>query len=201
VFGLARPTHVLATQYPRHTVTRNFDSISVFPGAAGIKEQAAESWQAQPLVRTNRRAWLESGRVQGEVRFQQDEDRKGPVTLALALSRQTGDSKSGTDGSRPSAQGDSGGSRPDQRMVVTTDSDFLSNAHLGNAGNQQLGLNLVHWLTADEAFINVQLASAPGTSLNLPGPVAWGIPIVFLGLIPLLLIAAGTTIWLQRRRL
>ncbi|MFB6260930.1 MAG: GldG family protein [Thiohalorhabdaceae bacterium] len=211
VFGLQDPTRVLVSSYGRHPITRDFQSITLFPGATGLTAEPPKAWQSTPFLKTGQRAWVETGEVRGKVRFNADDgDRKGPVNLGVALKRTTGEnngksSKPGgqahkTPGGGPAKPGNNG-QNPSQRVVVTADSDFLSNAFLGSGANRDLGLNMVHWLTADQAFINVQPDKAPGTSLQLPTAVAWALPVLFLGGIPLLLLAAGTAIWLRRRRL
>ena len=206
VFGLQDPTQVLVSDYPRHPITRDFGAVTLLPGASGLTADAPKPWQATKILETGKRAWLETGTIRDRVQFDKAEgDREGPLTLGVALERSTkddGQSESGKPNRRPgpAKPGDSD-QEPGQRVLVTTDSDFLSNAFLGSGGNRDLGLNMVHWLTADQTFINVTPASAPGTSLNLPTPVAWAIPILFLGGIPLALIVTGTVIWIRRRQL
>ena len=87
-----------------------------------------------------------------------------------------------------------------QRVIVTGDGDFLSNTYLGNAGNLDLGLNMVHWLSHDDAFIDIHVKAAPDTTLEL-GRVAQGV--IGLGALiglPILLMTSGLVIWLRRRR-
>ena len=80
------------------------------------------------------------------------------------------------------------------------DGDFLSNTYLGNAGNLDLGLNIVNWLSHDEDYIDIRIKSAPDTSLEL-GRIAQGvIGLGFLIGLPLLLLLTGAIIWLRRRR-
>jgi ABC-type uncharacterized transport system involved in gliding motility auxiliary subunit len=210
-FGLQEPTRVLVANYPRHPITRDFRSITLFPGATGMAAEPPEPWQSTALLKTGRRAWVETGEAGGATRFNaEDGDRKGPVTLGVALKRPRADK--GDKGGEQAAQARNGAAggpakpgqndqSPGQRLVVASDSDFLSNAFVGSGANRALGLNLVHWLTADRAFINIQPAKAPGTSLQLPTAAAWGLPVLFLIAIPLLLVATGTAVWLRRRRL
>ena len=87
-----------------------------------------------------------------------------------------------------------------QRIIVIGDGDFLSNTYLGNAGNLGLGLNMVQWLSHDDATLNIRIKSAPDTSLVL-GEVAQAvIGLGFLLGLPALLLLSGIIIWLLRRR-
>ena len=88
----------------------------------------------------------------------------------------------------------------EQRIVVIGDGDFLSNTYLGNPGNLDLGLNIVRWLSHDDATIEIRVTSAPDTSLVLNKAAQAVIAIGFLVGLPLLLLLAGVVIWLRRRR-
>ena len=95
---------------------------------------------------------------------------------------------------------ESGASLPMQRIIVIGDGDFLSNTYLGNAGNLGLGLNMVQWLSHDDATLNIRIKSAPDTSLVL-GKIAQAvIGLGFLLGLPALLLLSGVIIWLLRRR-
>jgi ABC-type uncharacterized transport system involved in gliding motility auxiliary subunit len=88
----------------------------------------------------------------------------------------------------------------EQRVAVIGDGDFLSNAFLGNGGNLDLGLNIIHWLSQTEAFIDIPAKTAPDRKLEL-SPVASGVIATgFLIALPIGLIGTGTAIWFRRRR-
>ena len=87
-----------------------------------------------------------------------------------------------------------------QRIVVIGDGDFLSNTYLGNGGNLNLGLNLVHWLSHDDAFIDIQVKTAPDTTLELGRTAMATIGLGSLIGLPALLLLTGLVIWLRRRR-
>ncbi len=217
LLGVSDPTQVIVTSYPRHAITRDFSSVTVFPGSAGIAVSAPPDWQSTALLQTGPQAWLENGELKGKLRFDGKQgDQKGPITLGVALEGPKSDPDPDSDGSKaespqsgPSSSEDSasqgksskGEKGPGQRLVVISDSDYLSNAFLGAGGNQDLALNTVHWLTADEEFINVQPKAAPDTHLRLPRVAAWALPLAFMGGLPLLLFVAGAVIWLRRRQL
>jgi ABC-type uncharacterized transport system involved in gliding motility auxiliary subunit len=96
--------------------------------------------------------------------------------------------------------GAGGAAAREQRVAVLADGDFLANQFAGNAGNLDLGLNLVSWLAQDDDFININVRETPDATLVLSEPVLLAISVGFLLGLPLLLIAAGVTIWWRRRR-
>ncbi|MDH3980953.1 MAG: ABC transporter, partial [Gammaproteobacteria bacterium] len=74
------------------------------------------------------------------------------------------------------------------------------NPYLANAGNLGLGLNTVHWLSHDDAFIDIRVRTAPDTTLVLGKTITAIIGLGFLIGLPLLLLLCGVGIWLRRRR-
>lgn len=111
----------------------------------------------------------------------------------------------GNQGSRATAKGGDPSSQPvthggQQRVVVMGDAYFLADAYVGTGGNQELGLNVVNWLSHDDRFINIHPTKAPDLSLNLSADTQEMIVYGFLIVLPLLLLMAGVSIWMRRRR-
>jgi ABC-type uncharacterized transport system involved in gliding motility auxiliary subunit len=187
MFGIDNPTFVVVTGYPRHEVTSEMTVVTVYPEAAALEINNGSTWNVIPLLTTLERAWTELGEIAGEIQFDSDTDeRSGPLDIGMILTRTRTD--------------DSGAGLPMQRIVVIGDGDFLSNTYLGNAGNLSLGLNIVQWLSHDEAALNIRIKSAPDTSLVL-GKVAQAvIGLGFLVGLPVLLLVTGVIVWLLRRR-
>jgi ABC-type uncharacterized transport system involved in gliding motility auxiliary subunit len=190
MFGIENPTFVVITGYPHHDITSTMTAVTVFPEAAALEVNDSAAWSVVPLLTTLEHAWTENGEIEGEIRFDSDQDeRAGPLDIGVALTRtvagETGEDDPNT---------------PNQRIVVIGDGDFLSNTYLGNPGNLDLGLNIVRWLSHDDATIEIRVKSAPDTTLIL-GKVAQAvIAIGFLIGMPLLLLLSGIIIWLRRRR-
>ena len=190
MFGIENPTFVVITGYPRHDITSTMTTVTVFPEAAALEISDSASWKAVPLLTTLEHAWTENGEIKGEIRFDSDQDeRAGPLDIGVVLTRTVA-------GEPP----EDDTKIPEQRVIVIGDGDFLSNTYLGNPGNLELGLNIVRWLSHDDATIEIRVKSAPDTTLIL-GKVAQGvIAIGFLIGMPLLLLLSGILIWLRRRR-
>ncbi len=185
MFGVENPSFVVVTGYPNHAVTREMSMVTVFPEAVALAINDSTDWDAVPLLSTLERSWTELGELEGEIRFDAGTDeRAGPLLIGVALTHAGMDDDSGRQ----------------QRVIVTGDGDFLSNTYLGNAGNLSLGLNMLHWLAHDDAFIDIQVRGAPDTILVLDNTVIGIIGIGFLIGLPLLLLLAGLAIWLLRRR-
>jgi ABC-type uncharacterized transport system involved in gliding motility auxiliary subunit len=58
----------------------------------------------------------------------------------------------------------------------------------------------VHWLSHDDAFIDIRIRTAPDTTLVLDNTTTAIIGLGFLFGLPALLLLSGITIWMRRRR-
>jgi ABC-type uncharacterized transport system involved in gliding motility auxiliary subunit len=195
-------TAVVVTQYGGHPVVRNFAEATVFPHAAGVLAQsdepgtargrtkkAVDGWKAQPLLDTRPAAWSETGALTGRVEFDPGKDIRGPLNVAVALSREL-----------PAEPAAGGAARREQRVVVSGDGDFLSNTFIANGGNLALGMNTINWLSRDDAYVNVPVRTAPDRTLALSSGAQIAIAVGFLILMPLAFAGAGAAVWWRRRK-
>lgn len=179
--GLDNPSIALTTHYPQHPAVAKFKALTVYPYAAALKDNGQGEWQKTPLLQTLPRSWNETSPMMGEVsRNPEQGEQAGPLTLGYALSR-TRD----------------GG---EQRVVLIGDGDFLSNTYLPNAGNQDLGLNLVRWLSGDDQLLDLPARTGRDLDITLSPTAGAIIGFGFLLVIPLGLFASGVLIWWRRRR-
>ena len=193
LFGTDDPRVTLVAEYPGHEIVRNFDFNTLFPIAGALTVGDAGEWHATDLLNTLSNTWLERGEVSGTITYDEGEDLPGPLVLGVALTRWLDDADGGEGG-----EADDGGRA--QRIVVIADSDFLSNGFLGLAGNLQLGVNVVNWLSGDERLIDIPARIAPDLSLQLSRFAMGAIGFGFLLVLPLLLLGTGGVIWFRRRR-
>jgi ABC-type uncharacterized transport system involved in gliding motility auxiliary subunit len=188
------PFVYITTQYPANPVTDGFGENALFPLVRGLSYKSSAgappapgAWNAQPLLTTSEQAWLETGRLEGNLDVNEAQgDTKGPLTLGVTLQR---DAKATADAK----------SIP-QRVAVIGDSDFISNAYFGQLGNSLLGLNLAQWLASRDEQLNIDIPKAPDRSLTLP---AWGLYSIYFGfafLLPAGLLTFGVARWVIRRR-
>lgn len=180
--GLNDPRITIIAEYGTQAVTNNFSNLTLFPQASAIELIEGSEWQADPFLITAPDSWSETGELQGELALDAGEDIPGPLNIGVILTR------------------NSTAETPlEQRVIVIGDGDFLSNQYLGNAGNQELGLNLANWLSRDDAFINIPAKTSTDLSLEFSPSTAGIIGLIFI-LLPLLLLATGFIIWQRRRR-
>jgi len=186
LMGLERVDFALVVEYPRHAITRNLESMSLFPQVQPIEYHGAEEWQRKNFLRSDIRSWNETGELRGEIfNGDNDDEISGPLNIGLTLAR---------------SQPNSDGEIVEQRVVIVGDADFLSNRYLGNGSNLEIGTNLINWLSHDDRLIAISPRPAPDTRLELPPYSQYAIAFTFLLVLPLGLLASGVRIWLKRRK-
>jgi ABC-type uncharacterized transport system involved in gliding motility auxiliary subunit len=171
---------IVIAKYSAHPIVRNFSDNTVFPQAGGISLDAPEGWQGSVLMDTRASSWSETGPLNGPIEFNKGQDIRGPLNLAVALTRTL--------------------EKKEQRVVVFGDGDFLANSYIGNAGNLALGMSLVNWLAQDDAYVNIPVTTVRDRALDLSRYAQIAIAIGFLVVLPLLLVGSGIFIWLRRRK-
>lgn len=166
----------LGSGYPPHTVTRNFDLITVFPNARAMSVEQNNVWEVHTIIEGALRGWV-SDHGAGK-HFDKSRDIPGPVNLALALQR--------------------GVNEREQRIIVVGNGAFLANVYSGNGGNLDLGANMVNWLANQEQLITIQPHAAKDGKITFSKRQISVISTSFLILLPLLLATVGG--WLWRRK-
>lgn len=205
LLGLNHPGFFAAVSYPPNPVTTGLEQlITVFPLVRSLKTAADSGWTAQPMLQTSETAWLETGPItEGRVALDES-DIPGPLDIGVTLTRAhkpaaQAEATETAEGEPPAEIAEQTETRT-QRVALVGDADFLSNAYLGELGNQQLGLNLVQWLASRDAQLSIDVPKAPDVSLYLPG---WGMMLIaggFIVALPLGLIGFGVARWVLRRR-
>lgn len=196
-----RATAVIVARYGQHPAVQNFSEQTIFVDATAIVlpesddsrsagRAAADRWHRQVLFDTRAEAWAEIGPTRGRVAFDKGRDTAGPLNLAVALTRDV----------QPAGDNATKNARRQQRVIVIGDGDFLANQYLANAGNLEMGLSLINWLSRDDAYVNIPVRTASDRVLTL-SPTAWiGTFVVFLLVLPAGFITAGVLVWIKRRR-
>ena len=190
ILGISDPSFALVASYSEHPITKGFALMTLFPRASGIQFVGTDEWNATHFLQTIDRSWSESGLMQGVIEYEAAQDTKGPLAIGMALTRNLPGKNSTDEKKEP----------PQQRVVILGDGDFLSNAYLGNQGNQDLGYNIINWLSHDDDIIAIPSRKAPDTELVLTETGGAVLGIFFLVGLPLLLLGSGVFIWMNRRK-
>lgn len=203
LLGTGHPGIFAALDYPAGPVTKGMDQVTLFPLVRSLVAKPDSGWNAMPMLTSSSEAWLETQPIDETRGVSLDTsagDIAGPLTIGMTLTRELPDPEAPAP--KPAAEGEPPAPAPtkQQRVVLVGDADFLSDASLGQLGNQQLGLNIVQWLASRDAQLNIDVPKAPDTNLFLPNWATILIGVGFVIVLPLLLIGVGVTRWIIRRR-
>jgi len=177
---------IVMGQYKEHAITNDFNLLTLYPRVVGLDFEKNDKWQVTAFLESIQRSWLETGDISETVSFSRSEDIEGPIKIGLAMSREL--------------KNDKGKNSKNQRIVVMGDGDFISNAYLGNQGNQNMGENIINWLTHDDNFIDIPARTAPGSKLVVDQTMMIVLGASYLLVIPIILAGSGVFIWLRRRK-
>ena len=190
------PKTAFASQYGDHAITKKFMLRTMFPLARQVvaHDSYDNGWKVTKLIDVAPNGWLENNPKELESKATKAvfglEDTKGPINIAVALERTYG--------------------KKGQRIVVVGNSGFLSNVQIENQSNKDLGLNIVNWLSGDDSLITIQPKPLKDMNINIPSGTLFTLLIFFPifnfplgffhGILPIVLLVTGISLWLKRRK-
>jgi ABC-type uncharacterized transport system involved in gliding motility auxiliary subunit len=82
------PTVIIVQEYGEHPITREFaNGISFYPSVRPVETRPVDGILESPLVWSDSQSWAEANLQQQELQFDPQVDRQGPLSLGVALSR------------------------------------------------------------------------------------------------------------------
>lgn len=187
MLGIKHPAAIAIIDYGDLALTKDLSAHTIFPFSTSIEQDEKSEkndWKYQPLLTTLPTSWLESGEIQGDVKFNDEADKPGPLDIAIVLTKpNTADEKA-----------------PEQRVIVMGDSNFMLNNFIGHGSNLALSTNIFNWLGADDELLSITPVTAADTKLELQGWTLYGIAAFFLLILPIVLLLIGTIRWMKRRK-
>ncbi len=185
----AGPSIPLVLRYENHKITDRFRAMTFFPLVRSIEpaKETVAGVTVEPLFKSNENSWGETDTKNPEASFDEKSDLKGPLTLAVAVSK---DVKPATE-KDPAVKG---------RMVVVGDSDFAVNSYFPAQGNGNLFLNMVSWLSQDEDLISIRPKAPEDRRVIMSQSQQSMLRLVTVFLLPGIVLVAGIVVWTRRRR-
>jgi ABC-type uncharacterized transport system involved in gliding motility auxiliary subunit len=178
--------YAIENTYGSHPITSKLqvlNLVSFFPNARSLALKTnTQDVQTTALVTTVDRAWGETDFAalqNNQVSFDASVDFAGPLTIAAAAQN----------------------SKNNGRLVVIGDSAFASDLYFDQYGNGDLFINAVDWAAGQGNMINLTTGKAITREMSLPNSFTiLMLAFVFVILIPGIVIAAGVTSWIMRRK-
>jgi ABC-type uncharacterized transport system involved in gliding motility auxiliary subunit len=176
LYGLG-PEIALVSTYGTHPIVGAMKRLATgFPIARSLEIKNGATTTVEKLFESTDDAFATSNLASAEIK-PSPSDKKGPFILGAAGTFSTG-----------------GG-----RFVVVGSSSWVANTYLRLAGNRDLFLNMMNWLSADEDLISIRPKEPDDRRLTM---TANQMRLAFYSsvlAIPLLILASGLSVWWKRR--
>ncbi len=193
LFGASQLMPIVA-QYDQHPITAQMhDTATLFPYARTVEPGSFPAAKAvvSPLLETTPQSYAATDFANNNVRVDPAKDQHGPLTLGVA----------GTLATVAGAGLQNVGDSTEARFVVYGSPDFVSNSILSFQGNQDLFLNTMDWLAAQQNFISIRPQTPTNAPVNLSAMQMRYILLTFLVGLPLAVVIIGCGVWWRRRTL
>ena len=180
-------TSLLVRTFTEHEITQDLSAAVLFPLARHVTfdEHVGNAWDYVPLARTSPNSWAETDLKGRVVNLNEQEDIKGPLPMAAALT--------------PKVAPEEGKPRP--AIVVIGNSTFATNAFVNFPGNSDFFLHTAAWL-AEERDMMAIVPRDSALRLFTPNPLQ-DRALLYLQviLLPTTMLFSGIMVWRKRRRL
>ncbi|NEU71512.1 ABC transporter [Hassallia byssoidea VB512170] len=221
------PAVALVTEYGQHPITKDFgNGISLYPLARPLEVTPVPGVESTTLIVTKPypSSWAESDLQSENLQFNQGSDRKGPLTLGVALKRklsakpqpqptptpnpsplpspttQSKASPSPTPPLPPSPTTELSPTSTESRLVVLGNSDFATDGLFQQQLNGDVFLNSVTWLSQqDQQPLSIRPKEVKNRRINITGTQANLLALSSLVILPLIGLAGAAVLWWKRR--
>jgi ABC-type uncharacterized transport system involved in gliding motility auxiliary subunit len=143
---------------------------------------------AVSLAKTGPNSWAETDLesvFQKQTARLDEQDRRGPISLAVAVTANLKDMGIDKDGV--------------SRLAVFGNAVFANNQFIGQYFNRDLLMNTISWLIGEEGLISVRAATMRASRVQFTAQQGTLIFYLSVLILPELLLIAGLAVWWQRR--
>ena len=193
------PFNPVVARFASHRTTEQMLPV-LFPAPTylTVTSEGATGPMVTALAQTTQRSWAESdpnaATDPASVRFDEGQDLRGPLTLAVAA-------ESRADPAAASGEGE--GAQPKKgRLFVVGSSRLVTNEifQLGpQIGNVDLFINAATWLAGDDELVSIRPKPQDNRTLFLTGAQQNFVLVSSVLFLPALVLAAGIAVWWSRR--
>ena len=205
-------TQVAVQDYGNHPITEDLKTLNcvmqtVCPvealapepssGPYGPPPSPRSPYRVTPLMRSSARSWGETDFSAKPIRFDPNQDEKGPLSLAVAVERNPR-------GASPYAPPQESGGGP--RLVVVGSPSIASDNALGKTrqegyeGDRTFVMNSVNWLMKKESKLGIPPQRPDRRELSASPAALKAVFFITVLAMPLAAILGGGLVWWVRRR-
>jgi ABC-type uncharacterized transport system involved in gliding motility auxiliary subunit len=156
---------------------------------------------AQSFVQTSPRSWAETDikavLTTGQAKLEEARgDKPGPISIAAAVASPVA---APAPAPAPKPGETVNAPKPEVRVVVFGDSDFVTNSAIGIQGNRDLFMNALGWLSQQENLIAIRPNDPADRRITMTAAQQSNIAWLSLIIIPTCIFATGVYTWWRRR--
>jgi ABC-type uncharacterized transport system involved in gliding motility auxiliary subunit len=177
-------TPIVTTYDRNHEITRESNQLTLFPVSTPVEKakDIPEGETVTTLLSTSSKS-LETEFQGDKVKVNQATDRRGPLSLAVAVS------------------GTVKAENPKEfRLVIIGDSDFASNSARQFGMNSDFFQNTLSWLAQEEDLIAIRPRSTAESQFDITEQRSRVINLASIIIAPLIMFVSGIGVWISRRR-
>ncbi len=176
------PQVALVTRYEAQPIVNDMKGTAVgIPLARSLEVKDNGKASLQKLFDTSESSFATTNLSSASISLHDPKNKKGPLTLAVAGSYNTG---------KPNSEG---------RFVVVGSSTWAANRFIGFNGNGDLALNAVNWLSSDEDLISIRPKPKDDRRITMTHAQLNTVRLTSQFGLPLVIIFAGIAVWWRRR--
>lgn len=212
----------VVSQYEFHAITEKFNYATFYPYTRSVEEteEVPDGVSVDVLAKTSENSWSERQLDEQEVKFDEEKDEAGPISLAVVATidykepepeekteeEPVKESEAEEKDKSQDELGENEEQEPfeekpksDGRLAVFGDSDFVTNRYYYLSGNGNFFLNTVNWLTEEADLISIQPKTSFPKTIQLTPSQGRMIFWVSLIILPLAVLVTGVTVWMRRK--
>jgi len=176
------PMVALVTTYGDHAIVSAMRGHATgFPLSRSLEMKNGDKTTVEKLFDSSATSVATSKLSSPDVNPNDPQNKKGPLTLAVAGTYNTG--KENSEG----------------RFVVIGSSSWAANGFLDFNGNGDLALNVINWLSSDEDLISIRPKEQEDRRVTLTNAQMNMIKIFSQFMLPLAIVFVGVSVWWRRR--
>ena len=185
--GRGSPTALMVRTFTTHDITEDFTTPIIFPVSRSVTFDTTDGkdWDFVSLAQTSPKSWEETTLDKTQPAFNEDQDPKGPFTIAALLtSKRVGKDQ-----------------QPESAIIIVGNAAFATNGWLTYPGNTDFFLKMMAWLAKEEALVSLT-PKEPAFHPFVPNSSQEEALVFFQVLfLPLLMLFLGLSVWKRRRSL
>jgi ABC-type uncharacterized transport system involved in gliding motility auxiliary subunit len=181
LYGLG-PEVALASKYESHAIVRDMKgTASAFAIVRSLSTASKDKASVDKIVSTSPNSFATTQLSGTERKIDISKGKQDSYAVAAAGTYRTG---------QPNNDG---------RFVVVGSSDWVANYVLRFAGNRDLFLNMMNWLSNDEDLISIRPKEPEDRRIQLTRNQMYMLRFTSMFALPLAVILGGVMVWLRRR--